>query len=116
MLQATSSACPHFLPVALSDSPVTCRCCLNIQWWPASGHFTSLHCFLSKACRPLGCLLKCPLIKSFDCLLPDVAAKCLEYFSCSHSLNLSLPAHFENTNYVFFLLFIMLTFLSLYSL
>jgi hypothetical protein len=38
--------------IALSERPIICRCCFNAQW-PVNNPVTSLHCFLSKANRPL---------------------------------------------------------------
>jgi hypothetical protein len=78
----------------LSERPVISRCRLNVQW-PVHNPVTSLHCFLSKAIGSLDILSEGLSIKSFDCLIPGVAAECSECLSFSHFLTLILPTHGE---------------------
>jgi hypothetical protein len=56
---------------------------------------TSLHYFLSKASRSIDSLFQGLPMKSFDCLIPGVAARCLELLFFSNFLTLNLPTSGE---------------------
>jgi hypothetical protein len=82
-----SSSCPRLLYMALFKKPITFQCRINVQW--------PVCCFLSKASKFLDSFSERPSMKSFDSLIPGMAAQYSECILVSHFLILTLPTHGE---------------------